>query len=163
MAVLASILAVGLLTWFVAALGAYVSLKHFSTTRALTATLVALAIFNGYPLFLVLWFRGELHWHSSFAVLGIMPALAAWCLALPNATVPAWKGIWNEPAEWLDYAALPPLVLMGYAAGAAALTYWIARRFDRWLDRPPVSGPSRPEEVPVSVPKPEHEAEKVAV
>jgi ABC-type Na+ efflux pump permease subunit len=161
--VLASILAVGLLTWFVAALSAYVSLKNFSTTRALSTMLLSLAIFNGYPVFLVLWFRGELGWHSSFAALGIMPALAAWCLALPNASVSAWKGIWKEPAAWLDYAALPPLVLLGYAAGAAALTYWIARRFDLWLDRPPVSGPSRPEEVPVSEPKPEPEAEKIAV
>ena len=65
--VLASIAAVGLLTWFVATVGVYASLTHFSTSRALTSTLVVLAFFNGYPLFLVpLVHRGDVHWDSSY-------------------------------------------------------------------------------------------------
>jgi hypothetical protein len=162
---LASILSVGVLTWFVAAVGAYFSLKNFSTTRALTSTIVALAVCNGYPLLLWLYFQGHLMWNSSFSVLGVMPGLASWSLALPNGTYTAWKSMWQHPVEWLEYRMLPSLVFLGYTVAAAVLTFWIARRFDRWLDRPPVSGPSLVDEVPASMPKPrpEMEPEKVAV
>ncbi len=161
--VLASIVAVGVLTWFVAAVGAYFSLRNFSTTRALTSTLVALAVCNGYPLLIFLYFQGHLMWNGSFSVLGVMPALAAWSLALPNAAVTAWRAIWMDPVALLNYPRLPLLVFLGYAGAAAGMTFWIARQFDRWLDRPPVSGPSVADQVPASKPKAELEPEKVAV
>lgn len=162
---LASILAVGVLTWFVAAVGAYFSLKHFSTTRALASTLLVLAVCNGYPLFLLLYFSSGLNWNASLTVLGIMPGLASWSLALPRSPGSAWATIWHYPVEWLQYPMLPYLVFGGYAAAAAVMTLWIALRFDRWLDRPPLSGPSVLDEILVSKSRaePEQEREKVAV
>ncbi len=162
---LASILAVGVLTWFVAAVGAYFSLKHFSTTRALASTLLALAVCNGYPLFLLVYFSNGLSWNASFTVLGIMPGLASWSLALPRSANSAWASIWHYPVEWLQYPMLPFLVFGGYAAAAAVMTLWIALRFDRWLDRPPLSGPSESDEIRVSKSGAgsKQELEKVAV
>ncbi|MHB1556803.1 MAG: ABC transporter permease [Isosphaeraceae bacterium] len=160
---LASILAVAVLTWFVAAVGAYFSLKHFSTTRALASTLLALAICNGYPLFLLVYFSNGLSWNTSFSVLGVMPSLASWCLALPRSANSAWASIWHYPVEGLQYPVLPFFVFGGYAAGAAVMTLWIALRFDRWLDRPPLSGPSESDEILISKSRSEPELEKAAV
>jgi ABC-type transport system involved in multi-copper enzyme maturation permease subunit len=139
--VLASIIAVGLLTWFVAAVGVYTSLRTFSTSRALTTAILALAIGNGYPLVLLLWFRGQLDWHSSFSALGVMPSLAAWWLAIPHSTGSASQTIqgFHPYLElWPSSAAIPSVLLLTYAGAAVGLTSWIARRFDRWLDRPPL-------------------------
>jgi ABC-type transport system involved in multi-copper enzyme maturation permease subunit len=139
--VLTSIAAVGLLTWFVAAVGLYTSLRTFSTSRALTTAILALAICNGYPLVLVLWFRGELDWHSSFSALGVMPSLAAWWLAIPHSNGSASQTIQGPHPYlelWPSSATIPVVMLLTYAGAAIGLTSWIARRFDRWLDRPPL-------------------------
>ena len=47
--VLGSVAIVGVLTWLVAALGVYYSLRSRRTAKALTSTIVAIGLFNAYP------------------------------------------------------------------------------------------------------------------
>ena len=75
LAVLASIALVGMLSWLVAAVGIYFSLHATSTSRALVSTILALCLINGYPVILILWFRGSLYWDSSLNLLGFIPRL----------------------------------------------------------------------------------------
>jgi hypothetical protein len=139
---LASIALVALLTWFVATLGVYCSLRASNTSRALGVTLLVLAFFNGYPVIVFLWFLRSINWSSSFSVLGAMPSLAAEAMIAPR----TFDGGWRTLTTW---AWVPPMVtFLGglilsvvciYAATALALSRRILGELDRWLDSPPPS------------------------
>jgi hypothetical protein len=140
---LASVAVTAVLTWFVAALGVYASVRAQSTSRALAATLVALCLFNGYPAILGLYFLGALGWESSFSVLGIMPRLAIGPVVTPWFVGESWRlattaGLWFIPSGLLLAFGLWLLAI--YAGAATALTSRVVNQFDRWLDRPRASG-----------------------
>ncbi len=147
--ILASVALVTLLTWVAAAIGVHTSMRSHSTSRAVASTIVAMAVFNGYPLLLISWFLGGLSWGSSFAVLGVMPMLAAGPLVSSYRVVDSsWVG--------KDMSSIPatlplPLVLVlltFYALSAIFLTIRVVKRFDRWLDRPPLWDAAKPEPKP---------------
>ncbi len=141
--VLASIAVVGALTWLVASVGIYFSLHATSTSRALVSTIAAICLLNGYPVMLILWFRGSLFWDSSFNLLGFMPRLAvAPLVSRQPATEPWWtayrpSAFQVDPLAYVPYGRL--LLVLVYVASAAILTWRIVTRFDRWLDRPNLS------------------------
>jgi ABC-type transport system involved in multi-copper enzyme maturation permease subunit len=141
--VLASIALVGVLTWLVAAVGIYFSLRATNTTRALVSTIVALCLFNGYPFIFVFWFIRTISWDSSFTLLGFMPRLAVAPLVSPDFVAEPWWGAARPLAFYVDPLAFVPigrLVLVVFYAGAAAVLTWrVVSRFDRWLDRPTLS------------------------
>jgi ABC-type transport system involved in multi-copper enzyme maturation permease subunit len=134
--VLTSVAMVGLLTWLVAAVGIHASLRARSTSRALASTLATLCLLNGYPILLVLWFRGSLYWDYSFNLLGFMPRVAAAPLITAHLdSVPGWY----RPVSTDPLALVPTsrLWLIGvYIAAASLLTWRSVARFDRLLDRP---------------------------
>jgi ABC-type transport system involved in multi-copper enzyme maturation permease subunit len=145
--VLASMALVALLTWFVATVGVYSSLRASSTSRALTSALAILAGFNGYPVILLLWFMGSMSWESSYSALGAMPTLAGWSLVSPRSFDSAWgaaRAMASLPPIRIFLAGMTLSVLCIYAASALALTRRIVGHFDRWLDRPPLSGVAAP-------------------
>jgi hypothetical protein len=151
--ILASVAVVGVLTWFVAALGIHASLRAPSTSKALVATLVTLCLFNAYPLIILDAFRGNLSVDSSFALLGALPRLAA----SPLVTYHDSPGTWNS-TRTEQIGPFPPThdVAAGWGflaiiIGAAAFLTWrVLGRFDRWLDRPRLS--SMTERVPIPIP-----------
>jgi ABC-type transport system involved in multi-copper enzyme maturation permease subunit len=142
-AILTSIAMVGVSTWFVVALGIHASLRARSTSRALASTLVALCLFNGYPIVLSMYFFNLLDWESSFSVLGLLPKLAAGLLDAQPFVDDAWvRGLSNTlriSQEKTIVAFCLPLLLMIYVGVAALLTHRVVTRFDRWLDRPRMS------------------------
>ena len=153
LAILGSIALVALLTWLVATVGIYCSLRARNTSRAMGSALMVLAVFNGYPVLLYLWFLGQIHWDSSYPVLGLMPSLSAWSMA-PRKLV---NQAWAIASEEVDPAATPWILsgiglglLLLYAGIALALTIRIVSRFDRWLDRPPLASEDKP--VPAKAP-----------
>lgn len=139
--VLASIALTALLTWFVATVGLYCSLRAPTTSRAMAATLVTLACFNGYPLILFWFLQGAVGWESSYPVLGFLPTFPAWAMVSGPMIDRAWDVARTPsgpaPIGWL----LAGLVVGGlfiYAGTALALSRRILLHFDRWLDRPPL-------------------------
>jgi ABC-type transport system involved in multi-copper enzyme maturation permease subunit len=134
--VLTSVALVGLLTWLVAAVGVHASLRATSTSRALASTIATLCFLNGYPILLVLWFRGSLRWDYSFNLLGFMPRLAAAPLITPRLDWEPWwiSAVSSDP---LTFVPMGRLWLIGlYIATASLLTWHSVARFDRLLDRP---------------------------
>jgi hypothetical protein len=138
--VLTSVALVGLLTWLVAAVGVHASLRATSTSRALASTIATLCFLNGYPILLVLFFRGSLFLDSSFNLLGFMPRLAAAPLVkTPFDAAPWWSSAISSDqiAHPLTFVPMGRLWLIGfYIATASLLTWRSVARFDRWLDRP---------------------------
>jgi ABC-type transport system involved in multi-copper enzyme maturation permease subunit len=147
--ILASVTLVALLTWLAAAIGVHASMRSHSTSRAVASTIVTLSVFNGYPVLLVLWFMGGLSWNSSFSLLGTMPMLAAGPLVPAQMVARAtWIGrdLSSIPATVPRPLALVLLTL--YALSAILLTIRVIKRFDRWLDRPPLSDATKPRPFP---------------
>jgi hypothetical protein len=153
-----SIAWVGLLTWLVATLGVFSSLRATSTSRALATTLTALACLNGYPIIVFLWFMRSVGWDSSYTLLGGMPSIAAWSMFSP-ARFEQWRivagtrGLTNATTWILGEIGITVLFL--YVGTASALTWRILRDFDRWLDRPPRSP------TPATMPIPARRSEEV--
>jgi ABC-type transport system involved in multi-copper enzyme maturation permease subunit len=154
--ILASVAVVTLLTWLVATVGVYSSLRASSTTRAMTSALTTLAILNGYPFLLLWFFWGRLYWESSYSVLGLMPSLAAWSTVPSQTFERLWKIILDRGVIQPLLAILGTSVLGLYATTALALTRRITGQFDRWLDRPPLS------RLPAMKPAPARDLEEVA-
>jgi hypothetical protein len=143
MGILASIALVGVLTWLVAAVGIYFSMHAASTSRALVSTIVALSLFNGYPVILVFWFMGIISWNYSFTLLGFMPGVAVAPLMSPQFIAEPWWGAARPLAQYVNPLAFIPigrlLAVVAYSGSAAFLTWRTVNRFDRWLDRPELS------------------------
>jgi ABC-type transport system involved in multi-copper enzyme maturation permease subunit len=137
---LASIALLALLTWFVAIVGFYCSLRSSGTSRAMGSTLAILAVFNGTPVILLLWFFGAIGWESSYSVLGAMPSYVAWSMASPESIDRLWSSV---KAPNAPPAVLASFVSMGvglfaiYMATALALTRRITGQLDHWLERMP--------------------------
>ncbi len=139
--VLISVALVGLLTWLVAGVGINASLRATSTSRALASTIATLCVLNGYPILLVLGFRGSLwSWDSSFNLLGFMPRLAAAPLmSIRWDSAPWWSSALSSEthADPLTFVPMGRLwALLIYVVIASLLTWRAVARFDRWLDRP---------------------------
>ena len=102
---------------------------------------------NGYPILVFLWYIGVVNWESSYLVLGAMPSLAAWSMFSPRTVQQASEIVTTSGGrslgDWIPVGFGLILVLI-YAVTALALTWRIVRRFDRWLDRPPLTKESRP-------------------
>ncbi len=132
-----SIALAALMTWFVAMVGMYASIRSPNASRAMIATFEALACFNGYPL-LAFWFViGAIGWESSYPVLGFLPTLPAWALVSGPMIARAWDIARTPsgptPIGWL----LGGLAFGGifiYSGTALALS----RRIRLSLDRPPL-------------------------
>jgi ABC-type transport system involved in multi-copper enzyme maturation permease subunit len=136
-----------LLTWFAAALGIHASLRASSTSRALAQALLILAVCNAYPVILVRWFFGELGWESSYSLLGLIPRMAVYPLAGAD-TVGGFRGaaqvLGFDIIGWLSFLG-PRLAIVSFFFGAASLLTWRAVvRFDKWLDRPRITGDGPP-------------------
>jgi hypothetical protein len=145
--VVLSVVLVGVLTWFVSALGIHASLRARSTSRALASTILALCAFNAYPLLLVVWFFGQLSWESSFSVLGALPRLAVGPLVSPEFARQSWRMAWAggiSHVPSLNSVATGLVLLSVYVGAASLLTLRAVGRFDVWLDRPRVSDASEP-------------------
>jgi ABC-type transport system involved in multi-copper enzyme maturation permease subunit len=144
--VLVSIFVVGILTCLVAAIGIYFSLHASSTSRALASTILALGVLNGYPIILLLWFRGSLWWDGSFNLLGFMPRLAAAPLLPSELETESQVFYYRLSSIYADPLALVPngrlWVFSGYLIAASLLAWRIVTQFDRWLDRPDLSASS---------------------
>jgi hypothetical protein len=137
--VLTSLALVGVLTWLVAAVGIHESLHAATTSRALIRAIVALCLFNGYPLVVMFWFMGTIVWDSSFALLGFMPRLAVSPLVSPQFVVRRWWGAATPFWLYIDPENFVPagrfVLAAVYAAAAAILTWRAIVRFDDVLDR----------------------------
>ncbi len=83
-----------------------------------------------------------------------MPSISAWSLALPDPAV-AWARMKSlasrESPDWTLSATKVLLMLLGDLAVTVALTVRIVLRFDRWLDRPPLSSSAEPPARPARI------------
>jgi hypothetical protein len=138
---LLSLLVVGLLTWFVTALGTYASLTARTTSRALTITIATLLFLNVgylgvlYPMIMV--FSDPSEWR--YPGVGVTPVLASGSL-LSYRQAASIVGTAQDPGQLdgLDYRGVlyGVMVLIGYAIAAAMLIRWSIRRFAALVDRP---------------------------
>jgi ABC-type transport system involved in multi-copper enzyme maturation permease subunit len=138
---LLSLLVVGLLTWFVTALGTYASLTARTTSRALTITIATLLFLNVgylgvlYPMIMV--FSEPSEWR--YPGVGVTPVLASGSL-LSYRQAASIVGTAQDPGQLdgLDYRGVlyGVMVLIGYAIAAAMLIRWSIRRFAALVDRP---------------------------
>ena len=138
---LLSLLVVGLLTWFVTALGTYASLMARTTSRALTITIATLLFLNVgylgvlYPMIMV--FSDPSEWR--YPGVGVTPVLASGSL-LSYRQVATIVGTEEDRGQLagLDYRGVlyGVMVLIGYAIAAAMLIRWSIRRFAALVDRP---------------------------
>ncbi len=139
---LVSIALLALLTWFVAIVGFYCSLRSSSTSRAMGSTLAILAVFNGYPIILLLGFFGAFGWGSSYSVLGAMPSYVAWSMASSKTIDQIWATIRapdHAPAVFILLLCMGLSLVFIYTATALSLTRRIAGQLDHWIDRAPSS------------------------
>jgi ABC-type transport system involved in multi-copper enzyme maturation permease subunit len=143
---LGAVLAFGVVTWMVAAVGVHASLRAGTTSKALGSTIGTLAVLYGYPFFIVmgaLW--GTNGFKTYELVLGIPTTLVVAPLVSYGWFSRAWGPVmaigWWSPMVALGLLGLS--VLGVYAAIAAILTQRSVRRFDRWLDRPELSNDVR--------------------
>ena len=148
--VFASIAIVAILTWLVAVVGIHTSLRSTSTSRSISSAITALCLFNGYQFLFFSWFVGGVWtlgpgtWNSSFLILGGMPMLAAGPLVPPRFVAQeAWRmtDLRSIPASMPLPIAL--VLLSIYTISAIWLTIRVLKSFDRWIDRPPLSGRSQ--------------------
>jgi ABC-type transport system involved in multi-copper enzyme maturation permease subunit len=145
-AVFDSIALTALLTWFVATVGVYWSLRASSTSRALAATLATLAAFNGYPILLVLFLQRAIGWEASYSILGFMPSIPAWVMVSPQALSAAWTSVTTAaitPPMTIFFAAMGLSMLFIFAATGLALTRRIIGQLDL-PDRPPAAPRATP-------------------
>lgn len=124
---------VTLLTWFVASLGTYYSLKERTTSRAITSVIGLLVFLNGgYLIFLyaiLVIFSDPRDWF--YAPLGCTPFLAANTILSSGSL----RTIAEDVRPFFRPLAYGTAILMGYALAATWLTQRSVRRFDEILDR----------------------------
>lgn len=134
---LAGAVVVALLTWFVASLGIYASLKSRSTSRAMTSVIVCLVVLNGgylVPLYAILLTAGQVdQWRH--VTLGCTPYLAAQSLF----SYQNMREVAAAPRPFMWPAAYAAFIVAGYGNAAAYLMRSAVRRFDDLVDRPRVN------------------------
>ena len=138
---LVALLVVGVLSWFVVALGTYASLTCKSTSRALTITIAILLFLNFgyfgvlYPIILV--FSDAETWRYSFV--GFTPLLASASLLSYQqvASIVATVQVAGRPSG-LNFRPVlyGMIVLIGYSIAAAILIRCSLQRFMDLVDRP---------------------------
>jgi hypothetical protein len=137
--IVGSVAIVAVLTWLVAALGVYNSLRARSTSKALAATIAAVCLFNAYPVIVVRWFSVETGWGWSFPILGAMQRLAVGPIVSYGYSEETWRTV-TKRGDLLyllaDNRVVGLILLTVYVNGAALLTERVVHRFDLWLDRP---------------------------
>ncbi len=148
---LGSVAALAVVTWMVAIIGVHASLRATSTSKAITATLVRLAVLYGYPLFILLVMIGRRHlWQGYVDALGLPPRLVVGPLVSYGdfrqvAGMFVGRGWWSPEFVGLAFGVG---VMAAYATIAACLTQHCLDQFDRWLDRPTLvadaSSPRKP-------------------
>ena len=142
---LAVLLELAALTWFAAALGTWISLRSQDTTRAVARVMAGLVLVNGGSLLVTL----PLLSFRPLAFVGCTPVLLAASLAsygdvlaqpavstLGSISDTGLSRLWFGHGTEMFVAVLANV--LGYAAGAWALTRSAGRGFDAQLDRPPV-------------------------
>jgi hypothetical protein len=165
---LLALLVVGLLTWFVAALGVSVALTVRTTSRAMTSVIGYLVFLNGGYLVvlvaIILFFDDPTTW--GYRYVGCTPLLASGALLSFGdikeiVRLARGPGLLADPVRF-RFAAYALCVLTGYAVATVLLTWRSVRRFDTVVDRPrrePDALDYRPSKMP-SVP-PRDEADSV--
>ena len=136
---LGAVLAFGLVTWMVVAVGIHASLRASSTSKALTSTIVTLAVLYCYPIFLLLSFLGERLMNSYTPFVGLPPRIVVGPLVSYEQFGQIWWRATTNGIAAIPYfgeVLLGALILFFYASIAALLTARSVGRFDRWLDRP---------------------------
>jgi ABC-type transport system involved in multi-copper enzyme maturation permease subunit len=139
---LGTVVAFGLVSWMVVAVGIHASLKAASTSKALASTITTLAILYGYPLFLLMAFRGEYLWDTYAAFVGLPPRL----VVAPLVSYGQFSDDWTLATKG-EITRIPGfgnvvaggLLLVIYVLVATLLTAKSVGRFDHWLDRPRLS------------------------
>jgi ABC-type transport system involved in multi-copper enzyme maturation permease subunit len=140
---LLALAALALLTWFVALLGTYASLRERSTSRALTATLLALLFLNGG--YLIFWlpityFGTELPWlRPQFPCTPYIVAqsLLSYDDVAYVREAAVRPGLFRLPiTRPVEFCAG---TLLLYAVGAVFMTRRLVRGFDAIIDRPRVT------------------------
>lgn len=160
--VLGAVVALGVVSWMVAAVGIHASLRATSTSRALTSTILTLAILYGYPVFLFDGLLSSGLWDPGYAMLvGLPSRLAVAPLVSYHQSSSAWGQASTSGLMSVTDAPkiVSGLILMAfYASIAAALTFRTVTQFDRWLDRPTITHRPEPHRKPAPSPQ---EAEAV--
>jgi ABC-type transport system involved in multi-copper enzyme maturation permease subunit len=141
---LGAVVALGVATWLVAAVGIRASLKATTTSKALTSTFATLAVLYGYPFFFIWAFLDAYRWDRYYATfVGLPPRIVVGPLATYRYVADLWRataqGAFFYFPDWIAIVQGAGL-LMCYAALAGFLTLRAVVRFDRWLDRPRLSG-----------------------
>jgi hypothetical protein len=139
---LGTLLAFGLITWLVVAVGIHASLRATSTSKALTSTIVTLAVFYGYPVFLLGSFVFSGVWNTYGSFVGLPTRIVVGPLVSYHQLGQIWwrartNGITEIPG--FGDIFLGVMLLLLYTSVAALLTARSVVRFDRWLDRPSLS------------------------
>jgi ABC-type transport system involved in multi-copper enzyme maturation permease subunit len=160
---LASVIAFGLITWLVAAVGVHASLKATTTSKALAATITKLAVLWGYPFFLLWFLLDSSNWEQYYLpFVGLPPRIVVGPLVSYRYVGDLWRttaqgGFRYHPDRIAIVFGL--LALTFYTALAAFLTYRSVGRFDHWLDRPRLTRESestpiqkQPREEPIAEP-----------
>jgi ABC-type transport system involved in multi-copper enzyme maturation permease subunit len=140
--ILLSIAMVALLTWFVATVGVYCSLRASNTSRAMGSTLAVLAFFTGYPILLPFWFMRVLD-ADPLTILGVLPSIPAWSM-IPPGRFTRW---WSFTTD-----GMPPTILLWIVGGFglagvcvyAGTALALSRRIIDQLDGSPLSRASHP-------------------
>jgi len=134
---LAALAVLGLLTWFVTALGTFFSLRARSTSRAITATIVTFIVLNcGYAIFLMPFLN---NWQWQSLNLGFTPSIVAKML-FSGSDLEDFSSlvrvIWSLDNPQGLSAWIEILILYLYAIAALTLTHRSIVQFDALLGRP---------------------------
>ena len=151
---LGAVLAFGLVTWMVVAVGVHASLRASTTSKALTSTIVTLFVLYGYPIFLLWMLVGSDRWDPFY---GAFVGLPSRIVVGPLVSYGWFSQAWNQAKTIgvsfvaVDFRAVGLFLLGFYVSVAATLTYRTVVRFDRWLDRPELSGDAPVDRKPAKV------------
>ncbi len=139
---LGALVALGVVTWMVAAVGIHASMRSPTTSKALVATIAILALLYGYPLSILRSFLGTFlgeYLSDSFTPFVGLPARV---VVGPLVSYRDFDEAWRVG---LTYAYDPARsfgvgLLAFFATVAGVLTQRSVGQFDRWLDRPRMTG-----------------------
>jgi ABC-type transport system involved in multi-copper enzyme maturation permease subunit len=143
---LTAVVAFGLTTWMVAAVGIHASLRANSTSKALASTIGKLVVLYGYPALLFWTLLDSYRWERYYVTfLGLPPRLVVAPLVSYRWFSQAWNevttfGVWSN---LVNDSTLGLSLMVVYATIAAVLTQRSVARFDRWLDRPAMADDTR--------------------
>jgi ABC-type transport system involved in multi-copper enzyme maturation permease subunit len=135
---LGAVLAFGVATAMVAAVGVHASLRATTTSKALGSTIGKLFLLYGYPFLVLSMIVDYWRWDRYYVTyLGLPPRVVVGPLVTYGQFSAEWGVAMSIGVRYaISYFAVGLALLAGYAILAAALTWRSVRMFDRWLDRP---------------------------